>query len=321
MEKRKKFFKYFKYFVLVALAISIVWGIFVYTKNIKMAEGTDSFNMYYINLNTNTLEIEQRAINSVSDQKLMFNTVVEEYFAGSKNTNLSLVLPKEFKVKNKSYKDRTAYIDLMSDYNEMPSYLKILSMGSLVYTLTDLDFIDNVCVSVDGKAIMDANNEKQAVLNRENVMNNPTVSPEKTNWQVIYLYFADQSGEKLVCQQRGMEVKQSLSLEYQIVEQLIDGPDNSQGDHLQQTVPSDTKIRDIKTEEGICYVNLSRDFIKKNGGISEPIVIYSIVNSLTEFDNVNRVQFLIEGEKINEYSGDLDFSKPFARNTSLIKKK
>ena len=194
-------------------------------------------------------------------------------------------------------------------------------MGSLVYTLTDIDFIDNVCVSVEGKAVMDANNEKQAVFNRENVMYNPTVSPEKTNWQVIYLYFADQSGKKLVCQQRGMEVKQSLSLEYQIVEQLINGPDNSKGDQLQQTVPNSTKIRDIKTEEGICYVNLSRDFIKKNSSISEPIVIYSIVNSLTEFGNVNRVQFLIEGEKINEYSSDLDFSKPFARNTLLIKKK
>lgn len=320
MEK-KKFFSYFKYIVFVALAISIIWGIFVYTKNIKMAEGTDTFNMYYINTDTNILEIEKRAINSVSDQKLMFNTVVEEYFAGSKNANLSLVLPKEFKVKNKSYKNRTAYIDLVGSYNEMPSYLKILSMGSLVYTLTDIDFIDNVCVSVEGKAVMDANNEKQAVFNRENVMYNPTVSPEKTNWQVIYLYFADQSGKKLVCQQRGMEVKQSLSLEYQIVEQLINGPDNSKGDQLQQTVPNSTKIRDIKTEEGICYVNLSRDFIKKNSSISEPIVIYSIVNSLTEFGNVNRVQFLIEGEKINEYSSDLDFSKPFARNTLLIKKK
>ena len=320
MEK-KKFFSYFKYVVFVALAISIIWGIFVYTKNIKMAEGTDTFNMYYINTDTNILEIEKRAINSVSDQKLMFNTVVEEYFAGSKNANLSLVLPKEFKVKNKSYKNRTAYIDLVGSYNEMPSYLKILSMGSLVYTLTDIDFIDNVCVSAEGKAVMDANNEKQAVFNRENVMYNPTVSPEKTNWQVIYLYFADQSGKKLVCQQRGMEVKQSLSLEYQIVEQLINGPDNSKGDQLQQTVPNSTKIRDIKTEEGICYVNLSRDFIKKNSSISEPIVIYSIVNSLTEFGNVNRVQFLIEGEKINEYSSDLDFSKPFARNTLLIKKK
>ena len=311
--------KYLLYGVLAVLSVCVVSLIFIYTKNIKMAEGTETFNMYYINLNTNTLEIEKRAINSVSDQKLMFNTVVEEYFAGSKNANLGLTLPKEFKVNDKRYQDNTAYIDIATSYNDMTSNLKILSMGSLVYTLTDLNFINNVCVTVGGIPIMDRDNENIAVFNRSTVMNNPTVSPEKTNWQVLLLYFADKDGTKLVCQQRGMEVKQSQSIEYQIVEQLISGPDNSNGSNLTATIPSDTKIRDIKTEEGIWYVNLSRDFLKKQGNLSENIVIYSIVNSLTELDTVNKVQFLIEGEKINEYSGDIDFSKPFDRDTSLIK--
>lgn len=310
--------KYFKYVLLAIFAVGIVSAIFIYTKNIKMAEGTDSFNMYYINTNTNTLEIEKRAINSVTDQKLMFNTVVEEYFAGSKNANLGLMLPNEFQVKEKRYSGTTAYIDLAGSYNEMPSNLRILSMGSLVYTLTDLSFIDNVSVSVEGLPMMDRDNDKIAVFNREVVMNNPTVNPEKTNWQVVSLYFANQDGSKLVSQQRGIEVKQSLSLEYQIVEQLIKGPDISDGSTLLQTVPSDTKIKDIKTEEGICYVNLSRDFVKKKGNVSELIIIYSIVNSLTELEGVNKVQFLIEGEKINEYNGDLDFSKPFERNIRLI---
>ncbi len=314
----EKFKKYFKYVILAILAIGVVSGIFVYTKNVKMAEGTDSFNMYYINMSTNTLEIEKRAINSVSDQKLMFNTVVEEYFAGSKNANLGLSLPKEFKVRDKRYSDSTAYIDLAGSYNDMESYLKILSMGSLVYTLTDLEFINNVCVTVEGIPMVD-NSDNIAVFNRDVVENNPTINPEKTNWQIVYLYFANKDGSKLVCQQRGIEVKQSLSLEYQIVEQLIEGPDNSKGTNFHQTVPEDTKIKDIKTEEGICYVNLSRDFIKKKGSISEPIIIYSIVNSLTELDGVKKVQFLIEGEKINEYNGDLDFSKPFERNTDFIK--
>lgn len=311
--------KYVKYVILVVLAVLVVSAIFIYTKDVKMAEGTESFNMYYINLNTNTLEIEKRAINSVSDQKLMFNTVVEEYFSGSKNTNLGLSLPEDFKVNAKRYSEGTAYIDLAGSYNDMAANLKILSMGSLVYTLTDLDFIDNVCITIDGIPMMDKNNEKIAVFNRDLVVNNPTINPEKTSWKVVYLYFANQDGSRLVCQQRGMEVKQSLSLEYQIVEQLINGPDNSNGGTMQQTVPAATKIRDIKTEEGICYVNLSRDFIKKSGSISEPVIIYSIVNSLTELDTVNKVQFLIEGEKINDYNGNIDFSKPFERNTSLIK--
>lgn len=310
--------KYLLYGVLAILAVCFVCGIFIYTKNIKMAEGTDTFNMYYINPNTNTLEIEKKAINSVSDQKLMFNSVVEEYFAGSKNANLNLILPNEFKVLDKRYVNTTAYINLAGTYNNMTADMKILAIGSLVYTLTDLDFIDSISVSIEGIPVMDRNNENVAVLTRDIVLNNPTINPEKTNWQVISLYFADQNGENLICQQRGMEVKQSLTLEYQIVEQLIQGPDNSNNDNLVSTVPSDTKIRDIKTEEGICYVNLSKEFMKTNGKIKEPLIIYSVVNSLTELNTVNKVQFLIEGEKINEYNGDMDFSKPFGRDNSLI---
>ena len=311
--------KYILYGIAAIFVVFVVFAIFTYTKNIKMAEGTDSFNLYYINMNTNTLEVEKRAINSVSDRKLMFNTVVEEYFSGSKNTNLGLTLPADFKVKDKRYNETTAYIDLDKSYNTMPANLKILAMGSLVYTLTDLDFINNVCVSVDGLPIMDSNNENIAVFNRDIVLNNPVINPEKTNWQVVYLYFASQDGRKLICQQKNIEVKQSQSLEYQLVEQLIAGPDDSGAKNLIASVPSDTKINDIKTEEGTCYVNLSRGFMKKKDNVTEEVTIYSIVNTLTELDTVNRVQFLIDGEKLNEYKGDIDFSKPFDRKTSIIK--
>ncbi len=311
--------KYVIYGLAVLFVVVVVFVIFTYTKNIKMAEGTDSFDFYYINMNTNTLEVEKRAINSVSDRRLMFNTAVEEYFSGPKNANLGLTLPADFKVKDKRYNETTAYIDLDKSYDSMPANLKILSMGSLVYTLTDLEFINNVCVSVDGIPLMDSSNENIAVFNREVVLNNPVINPEKTNWQVVYLYFASQDGKRLECQQRGIEVKQSQSLEYQLVEQLIAGPDNSDGSNMLASIPSDTKINDIKTEEGTCYVNLSRGFMKKRDNITEEVTIYSIVNTLTELDTVNRVQFLIDGEKLNEYSGDIDFSKPFDRKTSIIR--
>jgi len=48
------------------------------------------------------------------------------------------------------------------------------------------------------------------------------------------------------------------------------------------------------------------------------LTIYSIVNSLTEINSVKKVQFLIDGEKISDCKGHLDFSKPFERNEALI---
>lgn len=302
-------------FFAIVLIVTVVL-IFVFTKNVKMAEGTVSYNLYYINGNTNTLEEEKRIINLVDDNTLMFNTVVDEFASGPKNSNQGLILPSDFKIIDKRHKDNTAYINLSESYNSLAPNYKVLCTGALVYTLTDMSFIDDVVISVEGVPLRDSAGNP-SIFNRNNVKNNPSIDPDKTDRQTVRLYFADNTGTKLVAEERSIEVKQSLTLENQIVEQLIAGPERNS---LNPTIPSGTSIKDIKTEEGICYVNLTQDFIRKNSPLpSEKITIYSIVNSLTELDTVNKVQFLIEGEKINEYKGDIDFSKPFERDESLIR--
>ncbi len=302
------------YAVLAAIIVTVVVLIFVHTKNVKLAEGTGTYNMYYVNAGTNSIEAEKRVVNLVNDNTLMFNSVVDEYASGPKNSNSGLTLPPEIKIIDKMYIDNTAYINLGGGYNTLAPNLKVLCTGAIVYTLTDLSFINNVCISVEGVPVTDSSGEA-FVMNRENVKNNPAIDPEKTNRQTVKLYFADNSG-KLMAEERMIEVKQSLTLENQIVEQLIAGPERST---LSPTIPPSTRIKDIKTEEGICYVNLTQAFIRNTSPSTEKITIYSIVNSLTELDNVNKVQFLIEGEKLNEYGGDIDFSKPFDRDESLIR--
>ncbi len=291
--------------------------IYNYIRNVKMAEGVITYNIYYVDESNKKLDIEERVVNYVDDDKTMFNTVVNEFASGPSSTNQKLILPAEFKIKSKRFSDKTAYIDLEKNFNMMKNTDRILSVGALVYTISDLSFIDGVVVTVDGKAFIKDDEGNPMLLNRQNVRNNPIIDPEKTDWQNITLYFCDRSGSTLVSEQRSIEVRQSLTIEYQIVEQLIIGPDKKM---LKATVPKDTEIRDIKTEEGICYVNLSKDFINDNveGINSKLVTIYSIVNSLTELDSVNKVQFLIEGEKINAVN-DIDFSKPFKRNTQIMK--
>jgi germination protein M len=175
---------------------------------------------------------------------------------------------------------------------------------------------------VDGVNISDKYNiqsGKTQTLNRDNVVNNPVINPEKIDRQKVVLYFTDSDKKELFPEERSIEIKQSQTAEYQIVEQLMSGPVDSS---LKGCMPQGAKIKDIKTEDGICYVNLTSEFVNNigNGGDTEKLAIYSIVNSLTELNNVNKVQFLIEGEKISNYKGSYDFSKTFERDESLIGK-
>ena len=76
----------------------------------------------------------------------------------------------------------------------------------------------------------------------------------------------------------------------------------------------------METKEGICFVNLSKEFKTTHiGGTSaETMTIYSIVNTLGELDSVEKVQFLIEGQKEDEYIHFI-FNEPFQPDPTLIK--
>ncbi len=306
------------YVVGVLVAVSVVTGIFIYIRDIKMAEGTVSYNMYYLNGNTGTLGIDTRTVNLVESDDIMFKTVVDEFQSGPKSSKPNLLLPPEFKIKDRSLLDKIARIDVEPSFDSLNSGSKALCLDSLVYTITDMSFVDSVSFYVDGKPYMTDADGKEILFNRNNVRNNPVIEPEKTQWKMVTLYFADKTAtDKLAAEQKRIEVKQSLTLEYQIVEQLILGPGKTM---LRSVLPHNTEIIDIKTENNICYVNLSKSFMNINSGDKKEaeLSIYSVVNSLTEIPDVKKVQFLIEGEKVDTFSG-IDFSKAFERNDTIIR--
>jgi len=278
-------------------------------------------NIYYLNPISNKLEPEKRTIKN-GDELQLLERILQEMISMPKNTTLVGVFADNVKIidcKLITDDTGTAEVNFSKEYYNLKESQELFCRASVVWTLTELDFIDNVHIYIDGKPLLRANGEIVGDLNRDNVIVDPVISPEKTNTQNVTLYFSDDQSMFLKAEVRTIEVKQSQTLENQIVEQLIIGPEES-GNY--PTIPIETKIRDIKTDSGTCYVDLSNEFVSKhNGGTSaEMMTIYSIVNSLTELENVKNVQFLIEGKKVDYFKGHFDFSKTFERNEDLISK-
>ena len=55
-----------------------------------------------------------------------------------------------------------------------------------------------------------------------------------------------------------------------------------------------------------------------NYEIAEPIVIYSIVNSLVELSNVNKVQIAVNGDSNKIYRDSYDLSVMYERNLDFM---
>lgn len=303
------------------IVVIIVIALYLFTANkTPQDDGLTDINMYYINTATGVLEAEKRRIKLPDNREEAVRTVFNEYMGGPQTTTYTLPADNLNNFTNLVYpvdgNESIAKINFTESYNKLSPSEKLLSISSMVYTLTELDYLRNVYFYVNSKPIVNMNGEASERYNRNNVANNPSLEAEKSDRRLVVLYFTNAAQKWLLPEERSIEIKQSQTTEYQIVEQLIQGPLDSS---LIPTVTDDVKIRDIKTEEGICYVNLSSEFLAKHTGTAgETMTIYSIVNSLTELDYVNKVQFLIEGEKINDYNGHIDFSKTFERENDII---
>ena len=68
-------------------------------------------------------------------------------------------------------------------------------------------------------------------------------------------------------------------------------------------------------------VDFSSDITRMNVGAAvEALVVASIVNTLTEFPGVGRVQLLVEGEQVETLAGHVDVSGPLERDEGVVRR-
>jgi germination protein M len=217
------------------------------------------------------------------------------------------------------HNDSVFVINFSREYHNMEPIDEMLFRASLVYSMTDLDFINNVEIRVEDESLINSMGVPWGVQNRINIDIEPEITTVNTISRVVKLYFADETGTKLLTEERRIDVNVLLDPELFVVEQIIEGP-RLEG-HF-PTISSDVKILDVQKRERTLFINLSADFINKRSTlpITDEVAIYSIVNSVKELRNVNNVQFLIESENVTEQwgEGSIDISRELGRNEDIV---
>ncbi|NMA95743.1 MAG: GerMN domain-containing protein, partial [Clostridiales bacterium] len=131
----------------------------------------------------------------------------------------------------------------------------------------------------------------------------------------VKLYFSDDAAMYLNAEERELD---ELTIE-SVIDALIDGPKD---DANRKTIPDGTKLIDAKIEDGVAYINFSKDIVEKHwgGSTGEMHTIYSIVNTLTLDPNlgIDSVKFLVEGKSIESLAGHMDLADSFKTNLDLL---
>ncbi|MFT5871667.1 MAG: germination protein M [Clostridium sp.] len=166
------------------------------------------------------------------------------------------------------------------------------------------------------------NSKKAAEETKENVtvggnVQTQEVEKDKVESGEVVLYFSDDQAMYLVGEKRNIEKPTAES----IVAELVKGPSTkSEGAaKVYATLPVDLEILDVKVADNIAYVNFKNE-VKVEGSAGENMFIFSIVNTLVLNNElgITKVQFLVDGEKVDTMGGQTDVSEPFIENKEMM---
>ena len=201
-------------------------------------------------------------------------------------------------------------------YYTVTGVREVLMRAAVVKTVCQVPEIDSVEFYVKGQPLMGAQNTPVGIMKEEDFIDN--TGPDTDYYQYLYatVYYANGAGDALIASNLKIPYSGSEAEEQIVLRQLIAGPVE---DGLYPVLSEETKVLSVSTRDGVCYVDLSAEFLDKLPEVSEGVTIYSVVNSLAELPGVYRVQFSVDGAQRRLYQ-TMDLMAQYERNLNVIEK-
>ena len=132
----------------------------------------------------------------------------------------------------------------------------------------------------------------------------------------IKVYYPDENATGLVAVEKS--IKDTDNKYQAAVEALMAGTDKK---GLANVFPKKAKLLQVTVSGKVAKVDFSRELQKNfvGGSTGEEMLVGSVVNTLTEFPEIQKVQILVDGQEVETLSGHMDLSQPLPRMTELLK--
>lgn len=280
----------------------------------KKKEEVSDYYIYYLNKDkTKTVAVGYEP--KASDAKGMVEELLKQLLKNTKSPDYQKVLPEEVSINEWKLENAQLCLYFNNAYSQMDNITEVLSRAAIVRTLTQIEGVDCISFYVGDSPVIDANGTPVGLMTSESFVENPGEQINAILSSEITLYFSNKDGKKLVPEVQEVHYSSNISMEKLIMEKLLKGPKD---DKLRAAIPQGTKLVNISVLDGVCFVNLDEGFLNQNYEVAEPIVIYSIVDSLVELPNINKVQISVNGDSDRVYRDRYDLSVMYDRNLDYL---
>ena len=268
-------------------------------------DAKNTCTLYYLN----TENDDQFAAIPVKLNALTTEDTISEAFLKLKmpeSKKFSPAVPSDIKLLALSVSDSVCNIELSSRYKKLPATTKAAVDACLVKTICSIENIDRVIISCDG------------IVSGDFSENDFLINSPRTYYDVytVNLYFANADFDGLQADRETISLSPDTTLEHTVISRLL-SPSSS--GKLKSAVPSGTRLNDVYVSEGVCVIDLSREFVANviHDELHEGIAIYSIVNTMTELPMIDSVKILVDGKDAEGYLHH-KLSLPLTNNSKLF---
>ena len=281
--------------LLAVLICSLFAGCSIETKTQSGTEES-KYNFYYLNAAETVLKEEPYEPKEETTEFMVKDLLQKLGKKEVPDGGVSL-LSEDVSINSYDVQDDLLVIDFSKEYNNMSKVREIMTRAGIVQTLLQAPDIAKIRFTVAGQALKDSRNEEIGEMTSKTFAEYSGKDTESYRYDTFTLYFVDKSGKKLVKEVRNVYYRRSLPKERIVLEQLAKGP---------------------MEEDKICYINMNNAFREGTEDVSEDISVYSVVNSILDSCDAEKVQISVDGSMDGNFQESLPLYKFYEKNEDLI---
>jgi len=217
--------------------------------------------------------------------------VVERLLAGPADRGLESPLPEGVSLLSLEIRDRMAYVDLSSGFNQLAGVELSMADYCLTMSLTALDGIGAVRITAQGRPV--GQQPKQVFYERDVLL---STMDDVLQTVEVTLYFQD-SENNLTGERRILSLYEGQTLAENLVAALLEGPTDRD---LSRVIPEDFSVNYVRIDSGVCYISLpaaSLELLPEDEQ-TQRTILWSLAESLYSIETVEELRLLVDGEEL-----------------------
>lgn len=227
--------------------------------------------------------------------KTNLNQLLTLYFQGPESDTLEMPFPRDTKAVNWSFSGQVLCIELNETFASLSGIELSVACGCITKTFLELTDAAAVQISVQDRLL---GGEHSITMARDTMLLvDDAIDKLRTD---LTLYYTDEDRRYLIGQNLSINLAAQDDIVSYLVQQLQTAPT---GMGLVSALPSNIKLLDSTIENGVCTLNFSQEFESNafSGGIAQRTTLLSLVNTLTQLESIERVEFRLEGNLLARY--------------------